>query len=210
MGGLSGWVLVGAAVTSLSSASGQVPQASATGMAQAYSQPAYVQPAASSWEGYKTYLGSRARAAGVRESTIQAVIPYLRLNDRVIELDRAQRPTAISNSAYPPSFGPYLERHITSSLINRGQARYSTHWRNLSRIQSIYGVDPSVIIAIYGKETSYGAVTGSFDLLDALATLAYEGRRRTMFEDEFLAALKLLDRGVRRYTLKGSYAGATG
>lgn len=210
MGGLSGWVLVGAAATSLSSASGQVPQASAAGMAQTYSQLPYVQPATSSWEGYKAYLGGRARSAGVRESTIQAVIPYLRLNDRVIELDRAQRPTAISNSAYPPSFGPYLDRHITTSLINRGQARYSTHWRNLSRIQSIYGVEPSVIIAIYGKETSYGSVTGGFDLLDALATLAYEGRRRTMFEDEFLAALKLLDQGVRRYTLKGSYAGATG
>ena len=205
MGGLSGWIFIGLAATSLSSASGQAPQ-----FAQSYSQPSYVQPATSGWEGYKTYLAGRARSAGVREATIQAVIPYLRLNDRVVELDRAQRPTAISNSAYPPSFGPYLDRHITSSLINRGQARYSTHWRNLSRIQSTYGVDPSVIIAIYGKETSYGSITGSFDLLDALATLAYEGRRRTMFEDEFIAALKLLDQGVRRWTLKGSYAGATG
>lgn len=210
MGGLSGWVLLSAAATSLSS-SGQVPTASAVGMVQSYTytQP-YAQPIASPWETYKTYLGGRARAAGVREGTIQAVIPYLQLNTRVMELDQAQRPTAISNSAYPPSFGPYLERHITASLINRGQARYSTHWQNLSRIQSIYGVEPSVIIAIYGKETSYGSVTGSFDLLEALATLAYEGRRRTMFEDEFLAALKLLDQGVRRGTLKGSYAGATG
>ena len=67
-----------------------------------------------------------------------------------------------------------------------------------------------MIIAIYGKETSYGAVTGSFDLLDALASLGYEGRRRAYFESEFLAALKMLDQGVRRYQLKGSYAGATG
>ena len=67
-----------------------------------------------------------------------------------------------------------------------------------------------MIIAIYGKETSYGAVTGGFDLLEALATLAYEGRRRSMFEQEFVAALKLLDQGVSRWQLKGSYAGATG
>jgi lytic murein transglycosylase len=72
------------------------------------------------------------------------------------------------------------------------------------------GVDPAVIIAIYGKETSYGAVTGNFDLLEALATLAYDGRRREFFEDEFVAALKLMDQGVRRSTLQGSYAGATG
>jgi lytic murein transglycosylase len=171
-------------------------------------QAGYAQPS-SPFEQYKAYLIGRARTAGVREATIQAVIPGLRLNDRVMELDRAQRPTAAS-TYYAPNFGPYLERHITTSLINRGQARYSTHWTNLSRIQSRYGVDPAVIIAIYGKETSYGSVTGSFDLLSALATLGYEGRRRSMFEEEFLAALELLDQGVPRWMLKGSYAGATG
>jgi membrane-bound lytic murein transglycosylase B len=126
-----------------------------------------------------------------------------------MELDREQRPLSVTPN-YAPSFGPYLQRHITTSLINRGQARYSSHWPNLARIQSQYGVDPSVIIAIYGKETSYGAVTGSFDLLEALATLGYEGRRRSFFEEEFIAALKLLDQGVQRWQLKGSYAGATG
>ena len=184
---------------------------SAPVLAQAdVSTPAYSASATDAWSGYKIRLAALARQQGVREATIQAVVPYLRLTDRVIELDRAQQPTQISNSAYPPPFGPYLERHITTSLINRGQARYSTHWTNLSRIQSNTGVDPSVIMAIYGKETSYGSVTGGFDLVDALATLAYEGRRRNFFEQEFIAALKLLDQGVGRYTLRGSYAGATG
>jgi lytic murein transglycosylase len=105
---------------------------------------------------------------------------------------------------------PYLREHLTASLISRGQSRYASHWGNLSRIQLRYGVDPAVIMAIYGKETSYGTVTGSFDLLQALASLAYEGRRRTFFEEEFIAALRLLDQGVSRWTLKGSYAGATG
>ncbi|MFL6752565.1 MAG: lytic transglycosylase domain-containing protein [Sphingomicrobium sp.] len=174
-----------------------------------YRQPSYAAPAANPFEQYKAYLIGRARSSGVREATIQAVIPYLRLNSRVMELDRAQQPMT-SSLMYRPNFAPYLSRHITTSLINRGQARYSSHWPNLSRIQSLYGVDPSVIIAIYGKETSYGTVTGSFDLLEALATLGYEGRRRSMFEDEFIAALKLMDQGVRRWQLKGSYAGATG
>ena len=169
----------------------------------------YLSAQANPFEQYKSYLIGRARSAGVREATIQAVIPNLRLNHRVMELDRAQQPTS-TRSAYAPNYGPYLSRHITTSLINRGQARYSSHWPNLSRIQSQYGVDPSVIIAIYGKETSYGTVTGSFDLLEALATLGYEGRRRSFFEDEFIAALKLMDQGVQRWQLKGSYAGATG
>ena len=65
-------------------------------------------------------------------------------------------------------------------------------------------------MAIYGHETSYGRVTGGFDLPEALATLAYEGRRRSMFETEFVAVMQLLDRGTPRSRLKGSYAGATG
>ena len=157
--------------------------------------------------GYKLRLSGLARSAGVREATIQSVVPYLSLNSRVMELDRAQRPTSTSA---PASFGPYINRHITRSLINRGYARYAGHWTNLSRIRERYGVEPSVVIAIYGKETSYGSITGTFDLIEALATLAYEGRRRSMFEGEFVAALRLLDTGVRRSTLKGSYAGATG
>jgi lytic murein transglycosylase len=158
---------------------------------------------------YTGYLAAKARSQGVREATIQAVIPTLQLNSRVMELDRAQRPTPANDDA-PPSFSGYLDRHITTSLINRGRSRYSQHWGNLSRIQTRYGVDPAVIMAIYGKETSYGSITGGFDLLDVLASLAYEGRRRTLFENEFVSALKLMDVGVRRYQLKGSYAGATG
>ena len=56
------------------------------------------------------------------------------------------------------------------SLIRRGQSRYSAHWPRLLQIQTRYGVDPAVLMAIYGHETSYGSVTGSFDLLEALAT----------------------------------------
>jgi lytic murein transglycosylase len=171
-----------------------------------------VRPAgySSAFEQYKAYLAGRARSAGVREATIRSVMPSLSVNQRVMELDRAQRPTPAGNYDPPPSFHSYLDKHITSSLIQRGRSRYYSHWPNLSRIQQRTGVDPAVVIAIYGKETSYGAVTGNFDLLEALASLAYEGRRRQMFENEFIAAMKLLDIGVRRYQLKGSYAGATG
>ena len=186
----------------------QVAQAVTYGIAPP--QPQTQVQSQSPFDRYKLYLAAKARSQGVRESTIQAVIPTLQLNSRVMELDRAQRPTPTRYDDSPPSFSNYLSRHITSSLINRGQSRYSSHWGNLYRIQQRYGVDPAVIMAIYGKETSYGSVTGSFDLVEALASLAYEGRRRSFFEDEFVATLKLMDAGVRRYQLKGSYAGATG
>ena len=218
-----GWTVAGGAALALGPAEAQhsrmlqgqsaaLPQSRSVEVAsaQTYASPSVTAHATSPFEQYKAYLAGKARSAGVREATIRSVIPGLSLNQRVMELDRAQRPTARSEDDAPPSFGPYLSRHITTSLIRRGRARYSSHWDNLYRIQLRYGVDPAVVMAIYGKETSYGSITGGFDLLEVLASLAYEGRRRTLFEEEFIAALKLLDIGVRRYQLKGSYAGATG
>ena len=174
----------------------------------AYAQPAYAAPRG--FDAYKAYLMQRARSEGVREPTIRAYVPTLQLNQRAMELDRAQRPTSTRSSNSFPPLAPYIREHVTSSLISRGQHRYASHWPHLSRIYMRYGVDPAVLMAIYGKETSYGAITGSFDLLEALASLAYEGRRRQLFETEFLAALKLVDSGVPRSRLRGSYAGATG
>ena len=158
---------------------------------------------------YKQALSARARSAGVREATIQATIPYLSLNSRVIRLDRGQ-PGGVNNPNAIPPFAPYRRQHVTSSLINRGQARYRATYARLAEIERRFGVEPQVLMAIYGHETSYGSVTGGFDLIEALATLAYEGRRRQFFEDEFVAALRLLDRGTSRARLRGSWAGATG
>lgn len=176
-------------------------------------QQPYVAPpmtsALTGFAAYKMRLAGLARSAGVREATIQSVVPYLSLNSRVIQLDRGQ-PGDITRPNYFPPFAPYRRRHVTSDLIRRGQSRHAANSRWLSWIEQRYGVESGVLMAIYGHETSYGAVTGGFDLLEALGTLAYEGRRRAFFEEEFVAALKLLDRGTPRSRLKGSYAGATG
>lgn len=158
---------------------------------------------------YKQYLVGRARRDGVAETIVQATIPWLSLNSRVIRLDRTQ-PGGVNNPNAVPPFAPYKRRHVTSDLIRRGAARYRANAGQLAAIEQRTGVEASVLMAIYGHETSYGAVTGGFDLLEALATLAYEGRRRSFFEDEFIAALKLLERGTPRSRLKGSWAGATG
>ena len=171
--------------------------------------PQYARPAATGFEGYKLRLADRARREGVREATIANTIPALTYNPRVVRLDRGQ-PGGINNpNAYPP-FEPYRRQHVNPSLISRGQARYRANAARLAAVERRFGVEASVLMSIYGHETSYGSVTGGFDLLPALATLAYEGRRRDLFEAEFIAALKLLDRGTPRYRLKGSWAGATG
>ena len=167
------------------------------------------QPPLTGFAAYRQSLAARARTAGVREATIQAVVPALTLNARVIALDRVQ-PGQVNNPNAIPPFAPYRRQHVTADLIGRGQGRYSANYSLLTAIERRFGVEPQVLMAIYGHETSYGRVTGGFDLPQVLATLAYEGRRRSFFEEEFVAALHLIDQGVPRSRLKGSWAGATG
>jgi lytic murein transglycosylase len=131
------------------------------------------------------------------------------MNSRVIDLERTE-PVAHSSGGVVGVLAPYLRTHVTRSLIARGQSNYADHYDALRRLEARYGVDPAVLMSIWGMETSYGTVTGSTDLLGALASLGYYGRRRQMFENEFVSALKLIDLGVPRWQLKGSWAGATG
>jgi lytic murein transglycosylase len=164
---------------------------------------------ATGFASYKSSLAQRAAHTGITDAALLTAIPLLPLNLRAIELDRAQRPSSGASLRSPP-MQPHLRQHVTPSLIRRGQLLQHRLWPQLWRIEQQYGVDGPTLLAIYGKETSYGAYTGNFDLLEVLASLAYEGRRRELFEAEFFAALKLLQGGVPRATLRGSYAGATG
>jgi lytic murein transglycosylase len=165
-------------------------------------------PTSSGFEQYKLYLSALARSQGISEATAREVLS-LRLNQRAIDLDRAQRPSG-TPSARQAAIAPYLRQHVTPTLIWRGQSLYYSLWPRLAAIEANYGVDSATLLGIYGKETSFGRVTGSFDLLEALTSLAWEGRRRHLFEKEALAAMQLLDAGVPRSRLRGSYAGATG
>jgi lytic murein transglycosylase len=204
--GMSGWLFVGLSAASLSAA--PAPFASpAVQFAQAdLTTPTY---ALDPWYGYKLRLAALARQQGVREPTIQENVPNLSVNQRVIELERTE-PIARSSGGVVGALSPYLRSHVTDSLVRRGQNNYSDHYGALGALEARYGVDPAVLMAIWGLETSYGTVTGSTDLLQALASLGYYGRRRDFFESEFVAALKLMDEGVPRWRLKGSWAGATG
>ena len=208
MGGVSSWVLIGLSAASLGSPSAP-EKAVQVAQLSPYPQLAPTQPASSAWQTYKTRLAILAGQQGVRPATIQQYVPGLDINQRVIDLERTE-PVARSSGGVVGSLSPYLRSHVTPSLIARGQSNYYDHYQALKGLELRYGVDPAILMAIWGHETSYGTVTGSTDLLQALASLGYYGRRREFFEGEFIAALKLIDQGVPRWRLKGSWAGATG
>jgi len=159
------------------------------------------------FQGYLQLLAARARAEGVSERTIASATNGLTFNARVIQLDRGQ-PGGPPNTIQP--FEPYRRTHVDASRIRGGRSQYAAAAGELGTLERRYGVPGPIILAIWGHETNYGRYTGDFDLIRSLATLAYEGRRRELFADEFVAALKMIDRGVPRYRMVGSWAGAFG
>lgn len=160
------------------------------------------------FQAYLQQLGRQARAEGVSQRTIDAVLPGLTYNARVVELDR-QQPESRPNAPIP-NFQPYKLQHVDAARISQGRAAYQRQRWRLEKIERETGVPESIMVAIWGHETNYGKVMGGFDLPRALASLAYEGRRRELFSSEFVATLKMIDRGVPREKLVGSWAGAFG
>ncbi|MFM9852676.1 MAG: lytic transglycosylase domain-containing protein [Sphingomonadaceae bacterium] len=163
------------------------------------------------FQDYVKTLGAQAIAQGVNSQTVAAVIPTLYYNARVVQLDRFQPGGNPNDPNAPiPKFAPYAIKHVDSARIERGRAKYQNLRALLSRVERETGVPESIMVAIWGHETNYGTITGSFDLANSLATLAYDGRRRQLFTEEFIATLKMMDRGFPRSKLVGSWAGATG
>lgn len=161
-----------------------------------------------SFDAYVQLLEARARAEGVSEATLRRMTAGLTPNRRVIELDQSQ-PGSSSGTGYPP-LAPYISTHVDSARINGGRREYANARGTLAAIEREYGVPGEIITAIWGHETAYGRVKGGFDLSQALATLAWEGRRRELFSSEWIALMKVADRGFSRGELQGSWAGAFG
>ncbi len=170
-----------------------------------------VDPNQPAFQAYLQDFRGRALARGVTARTLDSVLPTLTYSQRVVDLDQSQpggSPTTAASTI--ANFEPYRAKHVGADLIARGRTAYAAQRYNLQRVVAETGVPESVMVAIWGQETSYGGYTGGFDLANSLATLAYEGRRRPLFEGELIATLQLIDRGIPRSQLKGSWAGATG
>lgn len=162
------------------------------------------------FQSYLQSVAGRARAQGVSERAIQSVMAGLTYNPRVVSLDRSQPGGTPSSAAAPPDFTPYRLSHVDPVRIARGRSMYRAVAGDAARIEARYGVPAPIFLAIWGAETDFGGNRGDFDLPRSLATLAFDGRRRALFEGEFIALLKMVDQGVPRGRLTGSWAGAFG
>lgn len=141
---------------------------------------------------------------GISPSTLDKAFADTQPLPRVIELDRKQPETTLT-------LEEYLDKVVSNERIEKGHEMFSRHQEMLKRIGGKYGVEPEFIAALWGVETNYGSNTGSYSTIDALATLAYDGRRSAFFRDELLKTLKISESDhIAPRAIKGSWAGAMG
>ncbi|WP_440112411.1 lytic murein transglycosylase [Acidovorax sp. BL-A-41-H1] len=153
---------------------------------------------------WRSAFAARALAAGIRPETVRTALSKAEWQPRVVELDRSQ-------PEFTRTPWAYLDSAVSAQRIAQGRAQLEMHRATLEAAAQRYGVPAAVITAIWGMESNYGTNFGSFRAVDALATLAHEGRRRAWAESELLAALRILDQGdIAPDRMVGSWAGAMG
>lgn len=157
---------------------------------------------------YENFLASirrQALADGLNAQIVGRALAMTQApNAHVLKLDRHQ-------PEFTLTWAQYRQRVISPSRITEGQAAFRARDSLLARIERQYGVDARVIVGIWGLESGFGRKIGTFSVIDALATLAYDGRRASFFRSELLKALRILnDRDITPEGMMGSYAGAMG
>ena len=153
---------------------------------------------------YVEQLKAQARTQGISEATLAVAFANIHFVDRVIQSDRNQLEKKVT-------LDDYLAKVLTPSKIAQGKETYQRYQPQLSQVTARYGVPERYIVALWGMESGFGKIQGKEDVISALSTLAFEGRREAFFTKELIAALKIIQQGrVEDPQLKGSWAGAIG
>ncbi len=164
------------------------------------------EPAWSANTSFATWLqGFRqeAQSRGISQATLRQALDGIQPVQGVLDLDRRQ-------PEFVQSFWRYMRR-VNDNRIAEAQLRLSQNQQVLSTVEARYGVPAPVLMSFWGLETNFGGTVGDFRVIPAVATLAWDGRREDLFRGELMAALRIVQSGVRTpMNLVGSWAGATG
>ncbi|OPF92743.1 lytic murein transglycosylase [Rhodopseudomonas palustris] len=183
--------------------------AAAISAATLLSSPAFAQRGASchggqSFPQFLAGLKQKAVAAGVSQGAIAEASPYLVYDQGIVNRDRGQR-------VFGQIFTVFAGRMASEGRRVKGQQLIKQYANAFARAEKEYGVPPAVITAFWALESDFGAVQGNLPTLRSLVSLAYDCRRSEMFQDETIAALKIIDRGdLTPGEMIGSWAGELG
>jgi membrane-bound lytic murein transglycosylase B len=147
---------------------------------------------------------AEAAARGIRADILDQTLTGIEPVSQILERDRTQ-------AEFTFTLDSYLKRRLTPATVRTAREMYKRHRALLQRIGTRYGIDPRLLVSVWGLESNFGRFAGVRPTVPTLATLAYDLRRGPMFRSELFSALEILNRGdIEPERLKGSWAGALG
>ena len=147
---------------------------------------------------------ARASDAGISFRTLDRALTGLQLDEQILELDRNQ-------AEFSRALWEYLDTAVSETRLRNGRDALAQWSETLAQIEDRYQVEAEVVVAVWGLESAYGAARGGTNVIEAMATLAFDGRRAAFFEAELMAALQILEaRETIPRNMRGSWAGAMG
>lgn len=152
----------------------------------------------------KAFIAEMVERHGFEKDKLEQLFSEVKFKKNIIKL--------MTSPAEAKPWKDYRPILVTQQRAKQGQAFYRENRVALERAESLYGVPAEIIVAVIGVETRYGRITGSFRVVDALSTLAFDYPRRAKFFRKELSEFLVLarDERVDPTSLKGSYAGAMG
>ena len=157
--------------------------------------------------GYDAWVASfknRASGYGLNSATIAAGFRGAGYLPGVVKRDRNQ-------TEFKRSLEDYLSIAASDERVSKGRAAFARHRSTLNALETKYGVDATIICAIWGLESQFGERKGNIPIISSTSTLAFDGRRGAFFEKQLVAALKIIQNGdITADRMLGSWAGAMG
>ena len=164
----------------------------------------YISSGDADFDAWRASFSQRALQLGRDRAVVERLLSGLTPDPRIVELDQRQ----------PEFVAPvwdYVTNRVTENRITTGRALKAEIRSTLEAVEGRYGVDADIILGIWGLESNYGAAALNYEGAAALATLAYEGRRRAQFEGYLLALIEMVERDLAsQQQLRSSWAGALG
>ncbi|MBI3438108.1 MAG: lytic murein transglycosylase [Proteobacteria bacterium] len=172
--------------------------------AQTVQAPTFATSGNADFDGWRDDFAARAVAQGRDPAVLRRLLSGISPDPSIVTLDQ-QQPEFVS------PVWDYVNNRVTDRRIAAGQAMKASMGSTLTQIQQRYGVDADIVLGIWALESNLGQAPLNYTAPEALATLAYEGRRRAQFENYLLALCQMVERGLATPDeLRSSWAGAMG
>jgi len=153
---------------------------------------------------WKSDFISRAATKGYDRAMVERLILPAKIEERALERDKTQ-------PEFSKPIWSYVDGAASATRLNGGRSKLAENRTTFDAIEARYKVPRHILTSIWGLETAYGKIMGDYYPVNALATFAFEGRRKTFGENQLFALLDLLKAGsVRQDQLISSWAGAMG